>query len=100
MESEPALSAATLEEMSRFGIVRVTEDHYYHGGYHYLSLADAIAQASRGQSAPDPETAPDELMAQYGIVRRSADCFHYGNFRYGSLRDALAQARHHPSSKR
>lgn len=98
MENEEAVSTATLDEMTRYGITKVSEDHYYHDGYHYMNLDDALAQASRGQSAADPHTTPEDLMARYGIVRRSIEYFRYGNFRYASLRDALSQARQHPPS--
>jgi hypothetical protein len=93
-EGEEGFVAATPdEEMIHYGITKTSEDHYYYGNYHYTNLADAIAQASREQSASDTLAAPEDLMARYGIMRRPVDVFRYRDFRYTSLGDALAQAR-------
>lgn len=48
----PAFGPETLQEMAKYGVVRVPVDTFHVGGYRYTNLADAIAQAKRVQS-PD-----------------------------------------------
>ena len=41
-------SEAPLEEtLNKYGITRVSVDHFYTDGFHYTNLQDAIAQAKR-----------------------------------------------------
>ncbi len=47
----PALSPEPLQEIAKYGIVRVPVDTFHVGGYRYTNLDDAIAQAKRGRLA-------------------------------------------------
>ena len=43
----PALSPEALQEMNRYGIVRVPADSFHYGEFRYTNLDDALAQARR-----------------------------------------------------
>ncbi len=87
------------EDMEKYGIGKVVEDHFYVGDFHYTRLSDALAQSRRcdpraADAIESPSSAedPDEL-ARFGIERRHLNRYLYGNFRYTKLQDALAQAK-------
>lgn len=40
-------STSASKELSKYGIKRVSTDHFYYGDYKYTDLKDAIAQAKR-----------------------------------------------------
>lgn len=91
---------AEREDMEKYGIRKVTEDHFHVGGFHYTRLSDALAQSQRSDprvadamGAPGSAEDPDAL-ARHGIERRHLDRYLYGAFRYTKLQDALAQAKH------
>jgi hypothetical protein len=43
----PALSPEALQEMNRYGIVRVPADSFHYREFRYTNLNDALAQARR-----------------------------------------------------
>lgn len=47
VEPSEASSQNDAEEMSKYGIRKVSIEYFYHGMYGYLDLKDAIAQARR-----------------------------------------------------
>ncbi len=59
MSAQPAKSKAktrskTAEnELSKYGISRVSTDHFHYGDYKYTDLKDAVAQAKRDLKATE-----------------------------------------------
>lgn len=43
----PALSPEALQEMDRYGIVRIPADSFFYREFRYTNLNDALAQARR-----------------------------------------------------
>jgi len=44
---QPSQDTAELEEMAKYGILRVSVNYYHFGEFRYSTLKDAIAQAKR-----------------------------------------------------
>ncbi|WP_026168269.1 hypothetical protein [Kordiimonas gwangyangensis] len=44
---KPSTDATELEEMAKYGILRVSVNYYHFGEFRYTTLKDAIAQAKR-----------------------------------------------------
>lgn len=48
-ELSPSASLEDIEEMSKYGIIKVPVDYFHYRDHRYTNLKDAIAQAKREQ---------------------------------------------------
>jgi len=51
IEKAETSSKPTEDELSKYGISRVSTDHFHYGNYKYTDLKDAVAQAKRDLKA-------------------------------------------------
>jgi hypothetical protein len=64
-ELASAFGAEVAEEMLKFGISRVSIDHFHYKDFRYTNVKDAIAQAKRQQAINEQrrEDAPKAIKA-------------------------------------